>query len=399
MIPAATGCSRDIGPLVTLKDGSRTNRVRSHAVALLWRPDLVSGASQLRPWEELMRLRTGRGLMAALLATSLVLRAPGFGQSIVDPLDPPQQVRVAYVPSLKFATLYVAADRGIFEKYGLDVSIDAVASGTEAIAFLEQGQIDVGGIAIVTSLWNGWNQGIDVRVFAPGGLEPFVNSPTRFMVRKDLFDSGEVDTIEKLSGRTVAMAGGPGSGGEYLAAKALELGGLTIRDVQALNLANADMPAAFENGSIDAALLGSPYADQVEADGTAVTLATDLVPGLMTVAFVGSGQFLNERPEAAQRFALALLEAARLMQGDDYYDAENIAAYLHYINSTEEAIRSGTPVLYDPDLTIPVDGLADVERVHRENGRTEYDTPIDLGNVISTEFADFAREAAGPYQQ
>jgi NitT/TauT family transport system substrate-binding protein len=346
-----------------------------------------------------MNHRASRSLLAALLATSLLLGSTALAQSDVAPLDPPQQVRVAYVPILKFATLYVAADRGLFEKYGLDVTIDSVASGTEAIAFLEQGQIDVGGIAIVTSLWNGWNQGIDVRVFAPGGLEPFENSPTRFMVRKDLFDSGEVDTIEELSGRTVAMAGGPGSGGEYLAAKALELGGLTIRDVQALNLANADMPAAFENGSIDAALLGSPYADQVEADGTAVTLATDLVPGLMTVAFVGSGQFLNERPEAAQRFALALLEAARLMQGEDYYDVENIAAYLTYINSTEDAIRTGTPVLYDPDLTIPVDGLADVERVHRENGRTEYETPIDLGNVITTDFADFALEAAGAYQQ
>lgn len=346
-----------------------------------------------------MKHSIARGLVSALVTTALVLGATSFAQTAVEPLDPPQQVRVAYVPILKFATLYVAADRGLFEKYGLDVSIDSVASGTEAIAFLEQGQIDVGGIAIVTSLWNGWNQGIDVRVFAPGGLEPFENSPTRFMVRKDLFDSGDVDTIEELAGRTVALAGGPGSGGEYLAAKALELGGLTIRDVQTLNLANADMPAAFENGSIDAALLGSPYADQVEADGTAVTLATDLVPGLMTVAFVGSGQFLNDRPEVADRFALALLEAARLMQGEDYYDAENIAAYLKYINSTEDAIRTGTPVLYDPDLSIPVDGLADVERVHRENGRTEYDTPIDLGNVITTDFADFALEAAGPYQQ
>src|SRR5690606_20281490 len=382
MIPAATGCSRDIGPLVTLKDGSRTNRVRSHAVALLWRPDLVSGASQLRPWEELMRLRTGRGLMAALLATSLLLGATAFAQSEVAPLDPPQEVRVAYVPILKFATLYVAADRGLFEKYGLDVTIDSVASGTEAIAFLEQGQIDVGGIAIVTSLWNGWNQGIDVLVFDPGGLEPFENSPTQFMVRKDLFASGEVDTIEELSGRTVALAGGPGSGGEYLAAKALELGGLTIRDVETINLGNADIPAAFENGSIDAALLGSPYADQVEAAGTATTLATDLVPGLMTVAFVGSGDFLNERPEVAQRFALALLDAVRTMQGDDYLSPENVAAYLRYVNSTEEALRTGTPVLYDPDLSIPVDGLADVERVHRENGRTEYDAPIDLSKVV-----------------
>src|SRR5690606_13498218 len=196
-------------------------------------------------------MRKLRRSIAAVVTTFLVLSTL-FGSALaqgaaVEPLDPPEQVRVAFVPILKFATLYVAKERGLFEQYGLDVSLDPVASGTEAIAFLEQGQIDVGGIAIVTSLWNGWNQGIDIRVFAPGGLEPFENSPTQLMVRKELFDSGEVDSVEELAGRVVAVAGGPGSGGEYLLAKALERGSLTIRDVEAQNLANADMPAAFEN--------------------------------------------------------------------------------------------------------------------------------------------------------
>ncbi|HEX7039608.1 MAG TPA: ABC transporter substrate-binding protein, partial [Trueperaceae bacterium] len=110
-----------------------------------------------------------RKLAAAALAAGLLIGSTAGAQQEVTPLDPPEPVRVAVVPILKFAALYVAAERGLFEKYGLDVQIDIVASGTEAIAFLEQGQIDVGGIAIVTSLWNGWNQGIDIRVFAPGG--------------------------------------------------------------------------------------------------------------------------------------------------------------------------------------------------------------------------------------
>ncbi len=46
-------------------------------------------------------------------------------------------------------------------------------------------------------------------------------------------------------------------------------------------------------------------------------------------------------------------------------------------------------------MVIPVDGLADVERVHRENGRTEYDTPIDLGNVVTTDFTEWARGVLG----
>ena len=314
---------------------------------------------------------------------------------ITQPLDPAVPVKVAYVPIMKFATLYVAADRGLFEKYGLDVEIERVASGTEAIAFLTEGQIDVGGIAIVTSLWNGWNQGLDIRIIAPGALEPFENSPTKLIARKDLVDDGTITDVASLAGQTVAVAGGPGSGGEYLLAKALELGNLTIRDVETVNIGNADMPAAFENGSIAAGILGSPFADQVINDGFGVALAGDLTPGLMTVAFVGSGQFVTERSEVAARFVLALTEAARLMQGDDYLSAENIAAYLKYTNSDEAALRSGTPVVYDPNMELPVEGLADVERVHRENGRTEYEQPIDLDNVVDGQFVQQAIEILG----
>lgn len=336
--------------------------------------------------------KTIYALLIALLVLSV---APALAQDdmepMLDPLDPPEQITVAYVPIMKFATMYVAEERGLFDKYGLDVQIERVASGTEAIAFLTEGQIDVGGIAIVTSLWNGWNEGLDLRIIAPGGLEPFEGSPTKLVARTD---SG-IESPADLTGRTVAVAGGPGSGGEYLLAKALEPAGLTIFDVNAVNLGNPDMPAAIENGSIDAGIIGSPFADQVIEAGTGFAIAEDFVPGLMTVAFVGSGQFVTERPEAAQRFVLALMEASRMMQGDDYLSDENLAAYLTYTNSTEEALRTGNPVIYDPNQVLPVSGLADVERVHRENGRTEYEEPIDLSNVVVTEFTDAARELLG----
>ncbi len=332
-----------------------------------------------------------RTLLTVVL--TLCLGAAALAQSPVAPLSPRESVRVAYVPIMKFAPLYVAAERGLFDALGLDVTIDRVASGTEAIAFLEQGQIDVGGIAIVVALWNGWAQGMDLRVIAPGGLEPFEGSPTKLMLRADLADT--VQSIADLRGRNVAVAGGPGSGGEYLAAKALESGGLTIRDVNLINLANPDIPAGLAGGAVDAGILGSPYADAVEADGSAVPFATDLTPGLMTVAFVGSGDFVRERPEVARRFALALMQAARLMQGDDYLSPENLAAYLSFVSATEEALRAGDPVLYDPDQVIEADGLGDVERVHRENGRTDYEQPLDLSAVIDSSFVDWAREQLG----
>src|SRR5690606_5000703 len=333
----------------------------------------------------------------AVALSGLLLVSSGVAASAdaPAPLDQPQKVKVAYVPIMKFATMYVAEQRGIFDKYGLDVGLEKVKSGTEAIAFVTQSTVDVGGIAIVTSLWNSWNRGLDIRVIAPGALEPMENSPTALLVRKQLADDGTVKDIAGLKGKRVAVAGGPGSGGEYLAAKALERADLTIRDVELMNIANPDMPAAMQAGSIDAALAGTPFSDQMVEAGTANVLATDLTPGLMTVAFVGSGKFINERPEVAERFVVALTEAARMMQGDDYLSKENIEAYLTFTASTEEALRKSSPVIYDPDMTIPVDGLQDVERVHRENGRTDYDQPIDLSKVVDTQFVEKAIAALG----
>src|SRR5690606_38449352 len=166
---------------------------------------------------------------------------------------------------------------------------------------------------------------------------PTRRSSDLLLVRKQLADDGTVKDIAGLKGKRVAVAGGPGSGGEYLAAKALERADLTIRDVELMNIANPDMPAAMQAGSIDAALAGTPFSDQMVEAGTANVLATDLTPGLMTVAFVGSGKFINERPEVAERFVVALTEAARMMQGDDYLSKENIEAYLTFTASTEEA--------------------------------------------------------------
>jgi len=308
----------------------------------------------------------------------------------VAPLDPPVDLKLAYVPIMKFATAYVAKELGFFEKYGLNVEMISVKSGTEAIAFLSEGKVDFGGVAIVVSLWNAWSQGMDLRIVAPGAIEPFTDSPTVFLVRKDLYDSGEITKVEDLAGKTVAVAGGPGSGGEYLAAKALERGNLSIFDVDLVNIGNADMPAAFENNSIVAGLLGSPYADQVINAGTAVAFEKDITPGLMTVAFIASGNMINDNPEVTQRFVLALMEAARAMQGDDYLSEENIAAYLAYINSTPEDIRTGVPVIYDPELTIELEGLSDTERVHRENGRLDYTEPLDMKNVVDNQFVEWA---------
>ena len=234
-----------------------------------------------------------------MMVLGLLWSSNGLANEGLKPLNPPEKVTVAYVPIMKFATMYVAHSRKLFEKYGLDVTLRRVKSGTEAIAFLSEGKIDVGGIAIVTSLWNGWSRGLDLRIIAPGGLEPMENSPTALIARADLMTNGSIKSVQDLKGMRIGVAGGPGSGGEYLLTKALQQGGMMLNDIQKVKIGNADMPKALANQSIDAALTGPPYTTQSINDGHAKVLASDLAPGLMTVAFVGSGKFVNQRADVA----------------------------------------------------------------------------------------------------
>lgn len=312
----------------------------------------------------------------------------------VDALSPRETVKIAYVPILHFATAYVADTRGLFDKYGIDVEFERVASGTDAIAFLSSGAVDMGAIAFVASTFNGWYNGDEFRIVAPAATEPVDSpSPSKLVVSKKLYDSGEVTDVSDLAGQVIGIAGGPGSGGEFITSMFLETEGLTIRDVELQNVPNPDQPAALESGQLAAAQMGSPYAQTAIDAGIGVELinVSDVHPGLMTTGFVASGKLINERPEVAKRVILAMSEAAALMQGDDYFSPENVEAYLAHIDSTEEAILTGVPMRYDTDMVVDIPSVEAAERVHRENGRTEYTDPFDVTTVIDTTFTDWAR--------
>src|SRR5690606_41358384 len=102
--------------------------------------------------------RTVQGALAIALLLGGGLAAGAAAAQELAPLDPPEQVKIAYVPIMKFATAYVAESRGLFDKYGHDVEFERVKAGTEAIAFLDQGSADVGGNPLVTARWSGWER-------------------------------------------------------------------------------------------------------------------------------------------------------------------------------------------------------------------------------------------------
>lgn len=312
------------------------------------------------------------------------------------PSGPADTVKVVHVPGLFFAPLYVAMDRGFFKEQNIEISLDKAASGSEVMAFLAQGQIDVGAVGLSAATFNTFAKGFDFKVIASAGIAPQTNGPSKFEVRKALVDGGQVKTLADLKGKKVAVAGGTGSAGAYLAVKALQTAGLTGKDVQFVNLANPDMVQALANGAVDAALIGTPFSTQAIQQGAGAILVDDFAPGYSTTTFMYSGKLIKERSDVANRFALALLKGYRAIQGANYLTDANVQTYVKYTGSTEQVIRATPPFIYDPNMAIKTESITDQEKVYRESGWTDYSQAVDISKLFDPSFADKAVKTVGP---
>lgn len=308
---------------------------------------------------------------------------------------PADVVNVVHVPGLFFAPLYVAIDKGYFKQENIDVKLNKAGAGSEVMAFLAQGKIDVGAVGLSAASFNALNKGFDFKVIASAGIAPAKNAPSKFEIRKSLVDSGQIKTIADLKGKKIAVAGGTGAAGAYLAVKALQTGNLTAKDVTFVNLANPDMVTALSNGGVDAALMGTPFSTQALQKGSGTILVDDFAPGYSTTTYMYSGQFIKNKPDVAKRFAIALLKGFRDIQGSNYLSDTNVQIYAKYTGATAAIIRATPPLIYDPNMKIATDSIKDQEQVYRESGWTDYTQALDVSKMYDTSFVENALKVVG----
>ncbi len=327
-------------------------------------------------------------LIAVLLpAGSLDAQAPGK----------PDIVVVAHVPLMSFAILYSAMDNGFLSEQGIRVELQRVVSGTQAVGFLAQGQIDVAAIGLAAGIFNAFNRAFDLRIVANASVWG-TRHDVMILGQAEKMKRGELRTIRDLKGKRVGIGGGTGSAGSYLVDAALRTVGLTIKDVQVVNIPNADMPMALKNGALDGALAGVPYATQAVTEGWGAPLLQNFESGAATTVFMYSGKFMKDRPQVAERFMVALMKGSRAMQGARYTSEKNLAIFAKYTGVKPEVIRSSTPLIYSPDMDIAKENLVTQERSHREAGFSDYQTAVPLEKMIDESFRQKALARLGPYR-
>jgi NitT/TauT family transport system substrate-binding protein len=316
-------------------------------------------------------LATTAGATAAALAGApAIVRAQSAAKTLT----------IGYVPSTLFAPVFVAAERGYFHDAGYTPNLLPIVAGQDSMALAAQGQLDLVAAAMSAAFFNAVSRGFEIRFVASTGYQPRSGHPTALMAREDLYASGLHDA-GGLRGKNVGWIGGAGAASAYYVARILRGYGMTLKDINGVNIANPDQEVALERKAIDAVFTSAPFTDVFEQKKLARFIGS-VEPGI-SASGVFFGPTLLHAPEQARAVMTALRKAAADVAGSGYYAPENLAAYAKYTKQTLDVLQHADRYDFKPDLRIDGATVTDMQRVFIDQGILLYKTPIGEAQLVA----------------
>jgi NitT/TauT family transport system substrate-binding protein len=219
-------------------------------------------------------------------------------------------VRVSYRDGISWAPFVLGVETGIFERHGIIVEFIPALSAGEAIAAMRGGDLDVDPIQINVSHLNALAQGENIAIVANRGVfDPDAEcSYFAYLARNDRID-GEFTDLANLAGADVSFNVTNVQG--YVLDKALEGSGITIDDLEALDIPNAAEIEGLTDGSVDLTNATEPWVTRIlEAGDNGILIrAEDILPDADWGVMVYGGSMIGENREKGERFMRAYLEA------------------------------------------------------------------------------------------
>ncbi|XTR39094.1 ABC transporter substrate-binding protein [Paraclostridium tenue] len=203
-----------------------------------------------------------------------------------------------------------------FSENGKDIAIEyaEITSGADQTQALASGDVDilyaVGGTSVVSAAANG----ADIKI-----LNMYSRSPEAFCMYS--LDKN-IKSAQDLKGKTIA--GPVGTNLHQLLVAYLEKAGMTIDDVNYVNMSIADAKAALDGKSVDAALVAGPTAYKAEQQGyNLVTNGKGLTDAVIAVAV--REDFYNKHKEEVELFMKAQESVTKYMN-ENYDETMDIVA-------------------------------------------------------------------------
>jgi NitT/TauT family transport system substrate-binding protein len=232
-----------------------------------------------------------------------------------------------------FAPLTLAKEAGLFKKHGLDVSIKKIPQKDRHLA-IASGDIQCAATTVET--WIVWNSNgvATTQIFQLDksfGADGMVVKPN-------------IASIKDLKGKTVA-ASAPGTAPYFTLAWMLAKNGMTLKDVNIVNLEPQAAANAMIAGTanLDAAMTYEPFLSAVRAKPEAgKIIATTLDYPMVMDTFGCTPKFLADNAKAAQGLANAYFDALDMIKADPKKSFEIMGAD---VKQTAEAFENSQKFL------------------------------------------------------
>ncbi|MBQ1092738.1 ABC transporter substrate-binding protein [Streptomyces sp. B93] len=234
-------------------------------------------------------------------------------------------VEVGVIPIVDVAPLYLGQEKGFFSARGLKLSLTTAQGGAAIVPGVVSGQFQFG-FSNVTSLMIAQAADVPVKAVA-NGIASTGEQGADFGAITVKGDS-PVKTAKDLEGRKVAVNTLKNINETAVRAAVAKAGG-DPDEVDFVELAFDQMPAALDSGQIDAAMVVEPALATVKSQGAReVTSAlVDVADDLTVALYFTSTQYAEKNPDVVKRFQEATAESLAYADAHPEEAREAVTSY------------------------------------------------------------------------
>jgi NitT/TauT family transport system substrate-binding protein len=202
---------------------------------------------------------------------------------------------------LGYAPLYLAKEKGFFQKQGVEVEVVVIESPADRRAAFAADKIQ--GMATT----------VDTHVMTAAAENPIA---VKQVLALDDSHGGdgmvakkEIKTIKDLKGKTVAAQLGAGASYFWLN-YVLSQNGMKLADLKAIDMKAGDAGSAFVAGKIDAAVTWEPWLSRAkETPFGHVLLSSDKTPGIIVDSLAFKPDFIKKQGADVKKIVASWYEA------------------------------------------------------------------------------------------
>lgn len=221
---------------------------------------------------------------------------------------------VGVLPIVDVATIFIAKTQGIFSDHGLEIETTLAQGGSAIVPAVVSGA-NLFGFSNLTSLLIGRSRGLDLVTVAPGSGSNGQDGEDYFAVL--VGDDSDIQNGADLAGSSIAVNTVQNINDTTLNAAVRDAGG-DPEGIDYVEVAFPDMPAALENGQVDAISVGEPFLTIAKDQGARVVLSSYAKPidRLTVSAYFTTQEIWDAQPERVTAFQSAMAEAQSIARSD-----------------------------------------------------------------------------------